>query len=166
MDKKKKEEKEIEKKDYGKQIQNYFQDLRTKKKNQIEDNKKNEYEIKKREEKIKKKLVENRKLEKIMLGKDALVNPEAIYTEVNIAFESQKKENNYTENSNLMQAINSASQKYLKKEEQITTEGNLTNNYMKNKSKFLMKKFRLNEEKKKVMSVKTAGRRRTWIPTR
>ena len=149
MEKKKKEEKELEKKDYGKQIQNYFEDLRSKRKSKIEDNKIRENEVKKREEKIKKKLIENRKLEQIMSQKDALVNPEAIYTEVNIAFESQKKENNYTENSNLMQAINSASQKYLKKEEQITTEGNLTNNYMKNKSKFLMKKFRLNEEKKK-----------------
>ena len=78
MNKKKKEEKDLEKKDYGKQIQNYFQDLRNKRKNKIEDDKKEETENKKREEKLKKKLVENRKLEKIMTQQDALVNPEVI----------------------------------------------------------------------------------------
>ena len=62
MIKKKKEEQELEKKDYGKQIQNYFEDLRNKRKNKIEDDKKEETENKKREEKLKKKLVENRKL--------------------------------------------------------------------------------------------------------
>jgi len=150
MDKKKKEEKEIEKKDYGKQIQNYFQDLRTKKKNQIEDNKKNEYEIKKREEKIKKKLVENRKLEKIMLGKDSLVSPEEIYTEVNLAFESKKlDEDNYTENSNLLQAINSATEKYINKGGNLNTDINLKEDYVKNRNKMIKKKFRLSEEKKK-----------------
>ena len=150
MDKKKKEEKEIEKKDYGKQIQNYFQDLRTKKKNQIEDNKKNEYEIKKREEKIKKKLVENRKLEKIMLGKDSLVSPEEIYTEVNLAFESKKlDEDNYTENSNLLQAINSATKKYINKGGNLNTDINLKEDYVKNRNKMIKKKFRLSEEKKK-----------------
>ena len=55
MNKKKKEEKDLEKKDYGKQIQNYFQDLRNKRKNKIEDDKKEETENKKREEKLKKK---------------------------------------------------------------------------------------------------------------
>ena len=150
MDKKKKEEKEIEKKDYGKQIQNYFQDLRTKKKNQIEDNKKNEYEIKKREEKIKKKLVENRKLEKIMLGKDSLVSPEEIYTEVNLAFESKKlDEDNYIENSNLLQAINSATKKYINKGGNLNTDINLKEDYVKNRNKMIKKKFRLSEEKKK-----------------
>ena len=38
-----------------------------KSKNQIEDNKTKEYEVKKREEKIKKKIVENRKLDKIIM---------------------------------------------------------------------------------------------------
>ena len=80
MNKKKKEEKDLEKKDYGKQIQNYFEEIRLKKKNQIEDNKTKEYEVKKREEKIKKKIVENRKLDKIMSGED-LISPEAVYTE-------------------------------------------------------------------------------------
>ena len=150
MVKKKKEEKEIEKKDYGKQIQNYFQDLRTKKKNQIEDNKRNEYEIKKREEKIKKKLVENRKLEKIMLGKDNLLTPEEVYTEVNLQFESKKlDEGNYTENSNLLQAINSATEKYKNKGGNLNTDINLNKDYIKNRNKINKKKFRLSEEKKK-----------------
>ena len=150
MDKKKKEEKELEKKDYGKQIQNYFEDLRAKKKNQIEDNKKNEIVIKKREEKIKKKLVENRKLEKIMLGKDNLVSPEEVYTEVNLAFESQKtNEDNYTQNSNLMQAINSATEKYISKGSNLNTESNLSKDYVKNRNKIMLRKFRLSEEKKK-----------------
>ena len=150
MDKKKREEKELEKKDYGKQIQNYFEDLRTKKKNQIEDNKKNEFEIKKREEKIKKKLVENRKLEKIMLGKDKLVSPEEVYTEVNLAFESQKiDEDNYTQNSNLLQAINSATENYINKGGNLNTDINLKKDYVKNRNKMIMRKLRLSEEKKK-----------------
>ena len=150
MDKKKKEEKEIEKKDYGKQIQNYFQDLRTKKKNQIEDNKKNEYEIKKREEKIKKNLVENRKLEKIMLGKDNLITPEQVYKEINIQFESKKlDEDNYTENSNLLKAINSATEKYKNKGNNLNTDINLNKDYIRNRNKINKKKFRLSEEKKK-----------------
>mgnify|MGYP002626069953 FL=1 len=150
MNKKKKEEKELEKKDYGKQIQNYFEDIRLKKKSQIEDFKFKEIEIKKREEKIKKKLVENRKIEKIMSGKDNLITPEAIYTEVNLAFESQKtqEDNNYTQNSNLLQAINSATEKYINKGN-LSTDVNLSNNYMKNRNKIMMKKYKLTEEKKK-----------------
>ena len=150
MERKQKEEKELEKKDYGKQIQNYFEDLRTKRKNKIEDDKTKENEIKKREEKLKKKSVENRKLEKIMSGKDVLVSPEVIYTELNLAMESQtQKENNYVKNSNLMQAINSATEKYKNKGENITTDINLTNDYMKNRNKMMIKKYKLNEEKKK-----------------
>ena len=151
MIKKKKEEQELEKKDYGKQIQNYFEDLRNKRKNKIEDDKKEETENKKREEKLKKKLVENRKLEKIMTGQDALVNPEVIYTEVNMKFESQqRKENNYVENSNLLKAINSATEKYLNKSDNnYTTDANITKDYIKNRNKIMLKKYRLNEEKKK-----------------
>ena len=51
MERKKKEEKDLEKKDYGKQIQNYFEEIRLKKKNQIEDNKTKEYEVKKKRRK-------------------------------------------------------------------------------------------------------------------
>ena len=150
MDKKKKEEKELEKKDYGKQIQNYFEDLRIKRRNKIEDNKTREDEVKKREEKLKKKLVENRKLERIMSGQDNLINPEVILTEVNLAIESNKtKENNYVENSNLLQAINSATENFIKKGGNLTTETNLTNDYIKNRNKLMLKKYQLNEEKKK-----------------
>ena len=150
MDKKKKEEKELEKKDYGKQIQNYFEDLRIKRKNKQEDHKTREDEVKKREEKLKKKLVENRKLEKIMSGQEPLINPEVIFTEVNLVMESKKqKENNYVENSNLLQAINSATEKYINKGGNITTDVNLTSDYIKNRNKFMLKKFQLNEEKKK-----------------
>ena len=149
MERKKKEEKDLEKKDYGKQIQNYFEEIRLKKKNQIEDNKTKEYEVKKREEKIKKKIVENRKLDKIMSGED-LISPEAVYTEVNLAFESQKQEkNNYTQNSNLLQAINSATEKYKNKAENLSTDINLTNNYTKNRNILMKKKYKLTEEKKK-----------------
>ena len=150
MDRKKKEEKEQEKKDYGKQIQNYFEEVRLKRKNKIEDDKTKETEVKKREEKLKKKLVENRKLEKIMSGKDALVNPDVVYTEVNLAFETQKqKENNYVQNSNLLQAINSATEKYISKGENITTDINLKSDYEKNRNKLMIKKYKLTEEKKK-----------------
>ena len=150
MDKKKKEEKELEKKDYGKQIQNYFEDLRIKRRNKIEDNKTREDEVKKREEKLKKKLVENRKLERIMSGQDNLINPEVILTEVNLAIESNKtKENNYVENSNLLQAINSATENFIKKGGNLTTETNLTSDYIKNRNKLMLKKYQLNEEKKK-----------------
>ena len=41
-----KEEKELEKKDYGKQIQNYFEEVRMKRKNKIEDDKTKETEVK------------------------------------------------------------------------------------------------------------------------
>ena len=150
MEKKRKEEKELEKKDFGKQIQNYFEDLRNKRQNKIEDDKTKESEIKKREDKLKMKLVENRKLEKIMSGHDMLVNPEVIYSEINQAKESQKqKENNYVENSNLLQAINSATEKYKNKGENISTDINLTKDYKKNRNKMMIKKYKLNEEKKK-----------------
>ena len=85
--------------------------------------------------------MENRKLEKIMTQQDALVNPEVIYTEVNLAFESQKeKENNYTENSNLLKAINSATEKYLKSPGSPYPKKPPEKNYAKEKS---VKKARL-----------------------
>ena len=85
-----------------------------------------------------------------MSGKDALVNPDVVYTEVNLAFETQKqKENNYMQNSNLLQAINSATEKYISKGENITTDINLKSDYEKNRNKIMIKKYKLNEEKKK-----------------
>ena len=124
--------------------------MRIKRRNKIEDNKTREDEVKKREEKLKKKLVENRKLERIMSGQDNLINPEVILTEVNLAMESNKtKENNYVENSNLLQAINSATENFIKKGGNLITETNLTNDYIKNRNKLMLKKYQLNEEKKK-----------------
>ena len=85
-----------------------------------------------------------------MLGKDSLVSPEEIYTEVNLAFESKKlDEDNYTENSNLLQAINSATKKYINKGGNLNTDINLKEDYVKNRNKMIKKKFRLSEEKKK-----------------
>ena len=54
MDKKKKQVIEQDKKDFDKQIQNYFQEVKNKRMNKIENNKSRETQKKKHEEKIKK----------------------------------------------------------------------------------------------------------------
>ena len=150
MDKKKKEVIEQDKKDYGKQIQNYFEEVKSKRINKIENNKSKETQKKKHEDKIKKNLKEKRQLERIMSGHEPLVNPNIIYTEASVnlplienKFESQEKmENNYTENSNMLQAINAATAKYMNKGAMTTSNAKLKNNYIKNK-------YIITEDKKK-----------------
>ena len=146
MNKKKKEVIEQEKKDYGKQIQNYFEEVKNKRINKIENNKSKETQKKKHEEKIKKTLQNQRKFDRIMSGHDPLVSPDILNTEVSPInlpkiekkFEPQIKiENSYAENSNMMQAITAANEKY-----------NLKNNYIK-KNKIVSNRYRLSEDKKK-----------------
>jgi hypothetical protein len=138
MDKKKKEVIEQEKKDYGKQIQNYFEEVKNKRINKIENNKSKETLQKKHEEKIKKELKEKRQIERIMSGHEPLVNPDILNTDINLP----KTENNYTENSNMLQAINAATAKYISKGALTTSNANIKNNYLKNK-------YNINEDKKK-----------------
>ena len=138
MDKKKKEVIEQEKKDYGKQIQNYFEEVKNKRINKIENNKSKETIKKKHEEKIKKELKEKRQIERIMSGHEPLVNPNILNTDINLP----KMENNYTENSNMLQAINAATAKYISKGALTTSNANIKNNYIKNK-------YNINEDKKK-----------------
>ena len=130
MDKKKKQVIEQDKKDFDKQVQNYFQEVKIKRINKIENNKSRETQKKKHEEKIKKNLQNQMKLQRIMSGHDPMVkSPDILTTEAGIVnlpiienkFDSQTKgENNYSETSNMLQAINAASEKY-----------NLKNNYLK-----------------------------------
>ena len=98
--------------------------------------------------KLKKNLQNQRKFERIMSGHDPLVSPDILTTETNLLnlpkienkFEPQIKvenSNNYTENSNMLQAITAANEKY-----------NLKNNYVK-KNKMVSNKYRLSEDKKK-----------------
>ena len=143
MDKKKKEVKELDKKDFDRQVQNYFEEVKNKRINKIENAKTKETEKKKHEDKIKKTLQNQRKLERIMSGHEPLVNPDILNTESSLVnlpsienkSQSQEKiENNYTENSNMMQAINAANEKY-----------KLKNNFFKNNKI----KYKLDEEKKK-----------------
>jgi hypothetical protein len=138
MDKKKKEVIEQEKKDYGKQIQNYFEEVKNKRINKIENNKSKETIKKKHEEKIKKELKEKRQIERIMSGHEPLVNPNILNTDINLP----KMENNYTENSNMLQAINAATAKYISKGALTTSNANIKNNYIKIK-------YNINEDKKK-----------------
>ena len=151
MNKKKKEVMENEKKDYGKQIQNYFDEVKSKRINKIEDTKSKENKQKKHEEKVKKKLQEQRKIERIMSGQEPLVNPNILYTESSNMIKKEKKfesetkqENNYTENSNMLQAINAATEKYKNKGAIMTSNQNLKNNYLKK-----TQKYKLMEERKK-----------------
>ena len=72
MDRKKKEEKELEKKDYGKQIQNYFEEVRMKRKNKIEDDKTKETEVKKKGRKIKEKIGRKKEFRKNHVRKRSL----------------------------------------------------------------------------------------------
>ena len=146
MDKKKKQVIEQDKKDFGKQIQNYFEEVKNKRIVKLENNKSKETLKKKHEDKIKKTLQNQRKIQRIMSGHDPLVSPDIINTESNLVnlpiieskFESQtKEENNYTENSNMLQAINAANEKY-----------NLKNNYVK-RNNLVSNRYKLTEDKKK-----------------
>ena len=150
MDKKKKQVIEQDKKDFDKQIQNYFQEVKNKRMNKIENNKSRETQKKKHEEKIKKSLQNQRKLQRIMSGQDPMVkSPAILNTEAGIVnlpliekkldkLDTQTKgENSYTENSNMLQAINAASEKY-----------NLKNNYLK-KNSIGLDRYKSNEDKKK-----------------
>ena len=147
MEKKKKEVVEKEKKDYEKQIQNYFEEVKTKRNNKIENSKSKETQKKKHEDKIKKELKEQRKIERILSGHEPLVNPNIIKTELNLPIIENKyepkNENNYTENSNMLQAINAATAKYISKGAMTTSNQNLK------KNNFISNKYKINEDKKK-----------------
>ena len=144
MDKKKKAIVEQDKKDFGKQIQNYFEEVKNKRITKIENNKSKETQKKKHEDKVKKTLKNQMQLDRIMSGHEPLVNPNILNTEtyaINLpAIENKfdsKLENNYSENSNMLQAINSVNEKY-----------NLKDNYVK-KKKILSNRYILSEDKKK-----------------
>ena len=147
MDKKKKAVIEQDKKDYGKQIQNYFEEVKNKRINKIENNKSKETDKKKHEDNIKKTIKKQRELDRIMSGHNLLVNPDMINSEslsINLPkieknkFETQSNnENNYTENSNMLQAINAVNEKY-----------HLKNNFMQS-NRSMSKKYKLGSEDKK-----------------
>ena len=146
MDKKKKAVIEQDKKDYGKQVQNYFEEVKNKRINKMENNKSRENIKKKHEDKIIKAIKSQRKIDRIMSGHEPLVNPDILNTEsgyINLPkienkLDSQtKEENNYTENSNMLQAINAVNEKY-----------KLKNNFFQS-NKNMSKKYKLSEEKKK-----------------
>ena len=146
MDKKNKAVIEQDKKDYGKQIQNYFEEVKNKRINKIEINKSKETDKKKHEDNIKKTIKKQREIDRIMSGHNLLVNPDILNSEsisINLPkienkLETQSnKENNYAENSNMLKAINAVNEKY-----------HLKNNFMQN-NKSMLKKYKLSEDKKK-----------------
>ena len=151
MIKKKREVIEHDKRDYEKQIQNYIVEVKNQRINKIENSKTKETKKKKQEDKIKKNLQEQRKIERIMSGRQPLVNPELLTAKhVNLPkIEGlAKTENNYNENSNMMQAINAATEKYINKGSMTSANQNLKNNYL-NSNKVVAYKHRMSEEKKK-----------------
>ena len=140
MNKKKKELIDAEKKNFGKQIQNYFDKVKTKRKTIIENTKTIEDQKKKHDNIVIKRLEEKRKLEKIMTGREPLVNPEIILTDSQVVGlpkiekkKEVKKDKNVTEHSNMFSAINAATEKYMNKNPLTTSNKNLQNNYLKKK---------------------------------
>ena len=164
MKKKKREVIEHDKRDYEKQIQNYISEVKNQRINKIENSKTKETKKKKQEDKIKKNLQEQRKIDRIMSGRQPLVNPELLNakrTNLPKIEGLTKTENNYNENSNMMQAINAATEKYANKGAITSSNQNLKNNYLSS-NKVVTYKHRMSEEKKKDDVFEKYGRIETY----
>ena len=152
--KKQREIEENDKRDIGKQLGNYFDKMRNFRQNKKETVENKNKEKQKKEEKIKKELEQQRKINRILSG----ASEPKILTEISTVSlpiiqtnQMQKEKENKENNSNMLQAIDSASQKYINKGDiRITSpkEVKMKNNFIKKSDKKLPK-FKEFQMKKK-----------------
>ena len=158
MKKIKKEYEEKERKDFQKKTQNYINQIQEKRNNNVESKEFKNVQRKIKEDKIKKNLAERRRIVSVMSGIEPVRKPPVLTENALISTTSSKNskffgkkgsnQNNIeTGNgkSNMLQAINNASQKFNEKKEQIRTDANqeafiYKNNYINSINKFQEKR--------------------------
>ena len=145
MKKKIKENEEKERKDFKKKTQNYINQIQEKRNNVVESQEFKNAQRKLKEDKIKKNLAERRRIVSVMSGIEPIRKPPVLTDNLLISTTSSKssKFKNLNQNnietgggkSNMLQAINNASQKFNEKkqlyEQNFRTDGNRENIFIK-----------------------------------
>ena len=157
MKKKKKENEEKERKDFQKKTQNYINQIQERRSSNIESKELKSFQRKLKEDKIKKNLAERRRIASFMSGIEPVRKPPVLSENLLISNASSKNSKYYRKNtnqnnieigdgkSNMLQAINNASQKFNEKrllyDPSFKTEGSqetyvFKNNYINSMNRY------------------------------